>query len=135
VGDLARLRVVPLDVAVGVPPAAAAAVELDEADPALDQAPREQAVAAELPGERIVETVELARGFGFLLEIDRLRSRGLHPVGKLVTLEARLQFAVSPVFLRVAAVQVPEQVELAALLGLPDRLRGRQVEDRRSLIA
>ena len=55
-----------LDVAVIVPAVAARAVQqLDEADAALHHAARQQTLAAEWLGHRIVEPVELPGGFGF----------------------------------------------------------------------
>ena len=54
----AELGVVPFEVAVGVPLAARAAVELDEPDAPLDQPAGPQAHRAEVLAARVVEAVE-----------------------------------------------------------------------------
>src|SRR5688572_8419697 len=64
VGFLAEFRVAVLQVAVGVPgagAAVAAVVDLDEADAALGEAPRGEALAAELARDVLVQPVEAAR--------------------------------------------------------------------------
>ena len=68
------------DIDVGVPAAARAGVELDEADSALDQAARQQTVGAERRGIRLVDAVEFLGGLGLFRRIDGFRSGGLHLV-------------------------------------------------------
>ena len=75
---------VPLDVVVRVPLAAGAVVELDEADAALHQAARQQAVAAERGGLLVVHAVEPPGFLGLAGQVHGLGRRGLHPEGELV---------------------------------------------------
>src|SRR5262245_61561350 len=59
--------------------AAAAAVEdLDKADAALHQAPRRQTKPGERTGDVLVEAIQRSRRLSLLLELERLRDRGLH---------------------------------------------------------
>src|SRR5438309_419163 len=77
--------------------AAAAAVQLDEADAALDEAARQQTVGAEFLRLRLVDPVQLPRRVRLLGEIDRLRRGRLHPVRELVGLQPRIELAVAAV--------------------------------------
>ena len=80
----AGLGVVRLDVAVGVPLAAGAAVELDEADAPLDQPAGQQAEPAGGLGRRVVQAVEGAGLGGLARQVDGLGGLGLHAEGQLV---------------------------------------------------
>ena len=75
------------DVGVGVPPAARAAVELDEPHAALDQAAGQQAEPAEALGRRVVQAVEGAGLGGLARQVDGLGGLGLHAEGQLVALD------------------------------------------------
>ena len=65
------------------------APELDEANAALDQTPRQQALPAERLRHVLVETVEALGFVGLGGKIHRLRRAGLHAVRKLVGRDAR----------------------------------------------
>ncbi len=77
-------------VRVGIPFAAAAAIDIDETNAALDQSAGEEAVGAELSRGLVIQTVELLCGFAFARDVDRLRGRGLHAECELVTVGAGL---------------------------------------------
>ena len=71
------VRVVGLDVVVGVPAVDVARVELDEPDAALDQPPGQQAAGAELGGLAVVEPVEPPG-------LRRSRATGRRPRGRRI---------------------------------------------------
>ena len=83
----AGLGVVRLDVGVGVPLAARAAVDLNEPDAALDQAASQQAEPADGFGRRVVQAVEGARLGGLAGQVDGLGGLGLHAEGQLIALD------------------------------------------------
>ena len=94
----------------------AAVRTLNEANAALNETPGEQALPAEVARQRIVESVELLRGFGFPLDFERFGSFGLHAEGKFKGLNAGFQMRVVPALLLVEAVDRAEHIELIALL-------------------
>ena len=95
VGLVAVERVVLDAVHVAVPgfgSVSAARVELDETDALLDEPPRDEALAAEVGGETVVEPVHLPGLLVLLLQVHHLGGRGLHPVGQLVGVDPGGQF-------------------------------------------
>src|SRR6187397_634694 len=90
-------------------------IDLDAAHSPLDQPAREQALAAEDPGLRLVESIELPRLGALALDVEGRRGLGLHAIGKLEAGDARVETAVLLARLLVHAVQPLHEVELAAL--------------------
>ena len=121
IGFRGVLGVVGLDVVVRVPGvgvlvADAARENLHEADAALDEPARHQALPAERLGDLVVEAVERLRGVGFARDVDRLGRASLHPVRELVRRDARRQLAVAGKLLHVELVQLRQRVEPRALV-------------------
>ena len=123
------------DVVVRVPAAAAAGVEFDETNAALHQAAGQQAVGAELRGGLVVHAVKLLGGFGFLGQVDRFGTGGLHAIGELVGVDARFEFGVFGLIGIEVLVQSLEQIETAALLLLADGVGRIEIENRRAGVA
>ena len=65
---------------------------------------------------RVVEAVELLRGFGLLVEVERLGGGHLHAIGQFEDLDAGGQIGVRGVGL--CELSFAEQVELRPLLGV-----------------
>ncbi len=129
VGFGAHGGVVRFDVVVGIPAGEVAGVELDEADPALDEAAGEEASGAEVGGDGVVEAVEAAGGGGLSGEVDGLGGGGLHPVGEFVRLDAGGEVGVVGAGFEVAGVEGADQVEHPALFGSGEgALGGAEVE-------
>ena len=127
----AQLAMVLLDVGVGIPLAAGTVVELDEAHPALHQAPGQEAGAAERGGDVVVEPVEAQRGRRLGGEVDGLRRGGLHPVGELVVADPRLEVGLVGKGGRGARVGPGEEFELGLLPRGEEPPRRDEVGDRR----
>ena len=110
--------VVALDVAVGVPLAAGAAVQLHEADAALDQPPRQKAIAADALRRLVVQAVELRRLLRLLRQVDRLRRRrpASDRPARTTAMRASRSLSLGAVG-QVAAVQFLDEVELGPLPG------------------
>ena len=138
VGAARVVVVVLLEVAVRVPVGVVvrpARIDLHEPHASLDQPPREQALAAELLGARVVDAVELLGARTLGIDIDRLGRGALHAVGELVALDAALEVRVPAARERVARVPRLQPVEHAPLqVGAAPR-GVRQVEDRRPVAA
>ena len=109
---------VPLKIAVGVPPSAAPipVVDLHEPDPAFDQSPRRQAEAGEGARDRGVEAVEFLRGLCLGFKPDHFGDRSLHAKRQFVRLHAGSQRGVFALG-KGRLVQPPQQFELGSLLG------------------
>ena len=73
----------------------AAMIELNEADAALGQPPREQAVGGKRAGLARLRPVHLEDRVGLLREIRQLGHRRLHPVRHLVLRDARLDLRIA----------------------------------------
>ena len=119
----AELGVVLLDLGVGVPLAARAAVELDEADAALDEAAGEQAVAAEDGGLRLIDAVERLGRVGLLASGRPLRAP--RPACGRRVRSCAMRASSSVLSVRDAAcsrLSCVEEVELAALPLVGDAL-------------
>ncbi len=84
VGRLTPFAVISLNVLVRVPTAAGTAVEFHETDPAFHQTTGHQTVATVDGRERVVQAVELFRGFRFFRKIHGFGGGGLHLVGHFV---------------------------------------------------
>src|SRR5262249_36958717 len=85
-------------VAVAVPrvlEVSAAGVELDEADAALEQPAGDEALTAEISGERPVEAVALARALVLTRDVYRFACAGLHAEGELVGFDPRRQLGIA----------------------------------------
>ncbi len=129
VGLGAHGGVVGFDVVVRVPAGEVAGVELNEADPALDEAAGEEASGAEVGGDGVVEAVEAAGGGGLAGEVDGLGGGGLHPVGEFVRLDAGGEVGVVGAGFEVAGVEGADEVEHPALFGASQgALGGPEVE-------
>ena len=103
--------------------------ELHEADPALDEAARHQALTPEGLGDLLVEAVELLRGLGLGRGVDRLGGAALHAVGELVGRDAGRELRVAGVPGHVHLVEPGQGVEPGPLLLDADALGGLQVDD------
>ena len=99
-----------LEVVVMVPGLAVAVPELDEADPAL----QEPAGRQELPGVD-AGPVHRADRLRLLGDVERLGRLRLHPVRQLERLDPGLELGLAAVTVQMAAVQLAQEVELAAL--------------------
>lgn len=128
----AVLAVVLLDALVGVPrlfEVAAAGVELDEADAALDEPAGDEAVAAKLVGGLLADAVHV-QGLGrFIGDVHGLRGFGLHAVRELVGFHPRRQFLGTGIALHVNFVELRQEVELSALGLAAQMLRAIEIED------
>ena len=134
----ARAPMVSVALLVAVPVGrvlAVAAPHLHEADAALDQAARQQAAAAEVRADRVVEAVELLRRFRFAGDIGRFRRRHLHPEGQLVGLHARGQVRVAIARSQVLLVHGSQRVEQVALLFGLHAGGAAEIEDRAAAVA
>ena len=67
--------------------------DLHESDAGLDQAARHQAAHAVRRGDGIIQAVQLPRGFGLLLQVQRFARRHLHSGRELVVFDAGVQRA------------------------------------------
>ena len=83
----ASLSVVCLDVAVCVPLAARAAVDLHEPDAALDQPAGQQTESPDALGRRIVQAIERLRRGGLARQVDGFGCLGLHAKRQLIALD------------------------------------------------
>ena len=119
----AQLRVVLLQLRVGIPTAGIGLVTLEnlhEAHAALDESARRQADLAEGPGLVAIQPVELLRLGALVGEAQQLRHRRLHPEGKLVGLDPGPQDRVLRILDRVQPIQPVQEFELALLFLLVD---------------
>lgn len=66
----------------------AAGVKLHEANAAFQQAARDEALAAEVGGARLIETVHGTRRWALAVEIDGLGGGRLHAESQFVRLDA-----------------------------------------------
>src|SRR5665213_588002 len=115
---------------MAIPAVGSAAVELDEADAAFDHAAREQTAHAKLGGGLVVQAVELARGGGFIGDVDDFRGAGLHAEGEFVSRDAGGEFGVHFGGGVALAIEFADQIEGSALLRITDAVWGGEVEDR-----
>src|SRR5215831_8269887 len=89
---------------------AAARIELDKADARLQQAARDQALASEIGGARLIEPVALAGPLALAPDVDDVGGAGLHAEGQLVRLDARRQLAFARPLPAMVFVQLLEEV-------------------------
>ena len=61
------------------------------------------------------DSIQVQRGLGFALDVDKLRHFRLHPKGELERLDDALDLPVGVEPVQVRAVHLLDQVELAAL--------------------
>src|ERR1043166_412337 len=116
-----------LDFGVRIPFAPGATVELDEADAAFHQAPREQTVASEDGGLVFVQAIEpfwRPRLFG---QIPRSGRLGLHVKSQFVAANAGFQFGVLQVLRQMLLIELGEERQFALLLILADASRRIQI--------
>ena len=104
--------------------------ELDEPHPALDEAPRHQALAPVGGGGRVgrVHAVEPLRRRGLAGQVHQLGHRGLHPVGDLVVVDGRLDLLVAADALQEGGVQITDEPQAPPLPAV--RLAGLHVVER-----
>ena len=107
-----ELAVVRFEVVVVVPGLAGAAPDLDEPHAALEQPPGDQ----ELPGRACRGRTARGSACGSRLDVEGVGRLGLHPVGQLERLDARLELRVVLAAVGVPLVEPSHQVELPALL-------------------
>ena len=107
-----QLAVHLLDAVVIVPRLSVAAPYLNEAHAALQQAARDEQLAA-----MHAAAVQVADKFRLLVQIKGVRCFALHPVGQLEGLNAGFQLGVALPCLQMALVEPAHQVQLPALLG------------------
>ena len=93
----------------------AAAVDLDEADAALDESAGGEALEGHVLAVGLVEPVELADVLGLFVHVKSLGGGGLHAVGELEAVDAGGQFALGGGACHLLAVEGGEKVELFAL--------------------
>ncbi len=134
VGRAAVLAVVVLDLGVGVPFAAGAVVELDEAHAAFDEPAGHEAHAAKGLGLLAVHAVEFFRGLAFPREVHRAGGFRLHAEGEFVALDAGVEFAVVLAALEVGLVEPVEEGEFAGLARDGDLLGCVEVGDGRGAL-
>ena len=119
------------ETAVGVPFAgcAVAVLDLDEADPAFGHATGGEELAAEGFGVFFVETVEIAGGFGFGVEVEDFRDGVLHAEGEFVALEPSGEETVFRVVPGGELVELMDEIEVGFLdLGGGGDFRGGEGE-------
>ncbi len=119
IGFSKELGVIAFDFGVCVPFATGAAVELDKADAALDEAAGEEAHRAKLAGFRAVEAVECFGGAGFGLGVERVGCFHLHAGGEFVGVDACFEICIETGG-RVFAVHRIEHSEFRKFLWLRD---------------
>ncbi len=130
IGLAAMEGVIFVDVVMGVPvfiEMAAAGINLDEADSALDQAPGQETAPAEFLRLRVVQTVEL---FGFRRFLGQIfRGVRLHAKSQLVAGDPCGQLGVFGSGFSIHLIQAAQEIELATLLAHRGSLRRAQIED------
>ncbi len=109
----AHVAVIAGDVFVRVPVAPREAVvrpapDLHKADPALQQPPGNQAVAAEVLRDALVQPVHPVRGRGFPRDVEHFRGAQLQPGGQLVGGDSGVKARVAGAGLLVPAVHLPQ---------------------------
>ena len=117
---------------MAVPFAARAAVELDEAHAALDETPREKAIAPVNRGLGMIHAVERLGALAFAAEIDGGRCLSLHGVGELVGADSRVEFGVVGAHRGVVAIERGQEVELVALAAVAEAFRVVEILDGRA---
>ncbi len=71
---------------------------------------------AKAPSRALLDAIHLADPLRLLADVEGVAGLHLHAVGELVALDARVELAVALALDEMLLVQLPEQVELAALL-------------------
>ena len=84
-------------------------------DAGLDEAPGQQALAAEVGGRRVVEAVQALRRRRLAREVHDAGELALHAEGELVGLDDPLDAGVNPLAFEQVAVHRLDEVELEAL--------------------
>jgi hypothetical protein len=81
-----------IQVSVGIPSAATAAIELNKTNPSFYEPPGQQTVGAKWCRHGIVETIELAREFSLFRKLDSLGCGGVggRPIRSSVTRRSTL---------------------------------------------
>ena len=97
-----------IDLFVGV-------VDLNEANPLLGETTGHEALAAVIVGRFFANAIHLFGGFGFVSEIENVRSIHLHAKGEVEGLDGGVEVVVG-FGLRLLAVEFLEEVELLLLL-------------------
>ena len=119
--------VVFLEVVVSIPgsrPFIAPAVELHKAHAALDESAREQAVAAEVGGDFVVEPVAAAHRLCLAAQIGAFRGAHLHPEGEFVGMDPRSQAALGGLSGSVVGIPLFQEIEPRPLTIGGDMARG-----------
>ena len=101
--------IVPFARAVAVP---AAMVELNKANPAFDQPPREQAIIGERRLARL-RSIHFVNMLGFLGDVHQFRRTRLHPVGHFKGVDARGDLRIADVG-KAVLIQISKRVERGA---------------------
>src|SRR5216117_2796936 len=96
--------------------------DLDESHIALGEAPRHQALPAEVARLRAIEAVQLPGGVAFFGDVERFRRFGLHAESELERLNAGLKLRVVIPAIRALPIHLVQHVQLVALLFGGERL-------------
>ena len=123
VGELAR------DVAVGVPVPCPAGIELDETDPAFNEASSHETELAEGAGAGFLETVKVTGGGAFGGEVGDAEGFELHARGEFVVGDAGFEILVEGVAGFLLAVELVNDREQALLLVRRHAVRALDVVD------
>ena len=103
-------------IGVGVPRLKVAGVDLDDADAAFDQAPRQQAVRREHGiAFACAKAIHRADAVGFATDVESLGSGGLHAEGHLERFDAGIERRLMATALDLKGVHLLNQIELAPL--------------------
>ena len=110
-------------------------IELHKSNSPFDQTPRDQAFASKIVGELLIKTIHFPGLAILTLQINDIRSTGLHLVGKLVRQDPRNQVRVSRMVPPMLLVQLLKQIKRAALRARAHTFRSREIEKRHTVAA
>ena len=130
VGLAAMQAVVLFNLAVGVPLAARARVQLHEPDTPLHESPGEQTVLSESLRPLVAQTVGLLSLPRLTRQIDSLGCLGLHPEGEFKRCDPRLEVGVTGTKGQVFAVELIDEVQLGQLPLVADSFGVVEIQNR-----
>ncbi len=108
------------DIAVAIPFAARAGVQLNESDASLDQSTRQQTLASVDFGFFLIESILFLNVFRLLVDVDRVRGVGLHSGRKLVAMNPGFQLGIRFASGMVPVIQLIDEIDFALLEALGD---------------
>src|SRR5262245_1861215 len=106
----------------------AARVELDKSNAAFEQSTSNQALAAEICRELVVQPVHFLCTLCFFVNIHYLGGTRLHAVRQLVRLDAGGQFRLARPRLQMLAIELAQKVQSMTLRAVADTRRSGQIE-------